>query len=150
MPDAPPAGYVTSAEACRRLGISDRTLRRRVRAGTLDGEYVPRPQGSVLYVRLPTEGAQRDAAEQTAGVGGAASGQGDAPVGADVADTAFALVLELTAVRERADQLADRVAALEREAGRLEGRAAAAEAERDRLAAELAQLRRRRWWRWWW
>lgn len=53
LPPAVPEGYVSAADACRVLGISDRTLRRRVQAGEIDGEYVARPQGSVLYVRLP-------------------------------------------------------------------------------------------------
>jgi hypothetical protein len=55
--DGPPDGYVTSADACTRLGISDRTLRRRVAAGTIEGEYLPRPQGTVLYVKLPEDTA---------------------------------------------------------------------------------------------
>jgi hypothetical protein len=150
--DGPLDGYVTSAEACARLGISDRTLRRRVQAGAIDGEYVARPQGSVLYVKLPPE----NTAAQTADTADAAGVSESEPEGKDTAAggtppieplaATTALVETISSLVERNAALSDRVAALEREAGQLQGRAESAE----HRAAELQRrLDARRWWKLW-
>lgn len=154
----PPEGYVSSAEARRRLGIADRTLRRRVAAGTIEGEYLPRPQGSVLYVKLPPEQTAEDAAPG----GSATSDQEPPPRGEDAAETAF-LLDRLEAAHERERAQADRIAALERENGRLESaathaandaqrhaqRAQEAEARADDLARQLERERGRSLWKPW-
>jgi hypothetical protein len=143
----PPDGFVSSAEACRRLGISDRTLRRRVQAGAVEGEYVPRPQGSVLYVKLPPDTAPEAASD--AADAADASSEGQQAASATRQDAAV-----LSALLERLDSKdAALLAATER--------AARAEAERDaarETAADLARrltdtererdrLRTRRWWK---
>jgi hypothetical protein len=140
----PPEGFVTSAVACQHLGISDRTLRRRVQAGTIEGEYIPRPQGTVLYVRLP---------EGLAAVEAALDGTVDAPTEAATSAGGKDTALLLAALLERLDgKDAALLAATER--------AARAEAERDaarQAAAGLAERlsrveterdaeRRRGWW----
>lgn len=144
--DGPPDGYVTSAEACARLGISDRTLRRRVQAGAIDGEYVARPQGSVLYVKLPADLAAHDAAPdgepQKVGEIAEESRGNDAAVVTALLDRLDSKDAALLAATERAARAeAERDAAQET--------AAAAERRAADLAAELARLRERRWWKWW-
>lgn len=148
----PPAGFVPAAEACERLGISDRTLRRRVAAGTIEGEYLPRPQGSVLYVKLPDDVAPQ-AASETAPPSTPPADQ----EGSRTADTR--LLDQLADLIERNTALHDRIAALEREAGQAVSDAThahdAARIERERrLTAEalaeerrqeLERLRARRW-----
>lgn len=139
----PPEGFVQAAEACRLLGISDRTLRRRVQAGTVEGEYIPRPQGTVLYVKLPPELEQAagDAAQDAApssdasseGPQAAQETRQDAAIVAallerlDGKDAALLAATEravraetaLDAARETADDLRRRLEAAEREAERL-------------------------------
>ena len=146
----PPSGYVTSSDACRVLGISDRTLRRRVQAGAVDGEYVARPQGTVLYVKLPNGHAAQDTAIEAALDGAAASDQEDTPDGnhaALVAPTApleayLALVADIRILeRENGALRAERDAALQA-ATEAAGRGA-------ELQAELDRLRARPWWRRW-
>lgn len=139
---------MSSAEACRRLGIADRTLRRRVADGKIEGEYLPRPQGSVLYVKLPPEQTAEDAAPPST----PPADQDSPPHGEDAAEAA-SLVKELL---ERNTVQAERIAALERENGRLESDAIhareAARIERERrqeAEAEVERLNARRWWRWW-
>ena len=90
----PPHGYVNAADAARILGISDRTLRRRVQAGIVDGEYVARPQGSVLYVKLPNGHAAEKASAEAAPDGAAASDQEDTPDGNHAALAASTAPLE--------------------------------------------------------
>jgi hypothetical protein len=147
--DGPPDGYVTTADACKRLGISDRTLRRRVQAGTIEGEYVARPQGSVLYVKLPAEAATQ--AAHTTDAASASEGEQVASETAEAAavtteppaaTTGLLAIIEgdRETIRGQAytiGEQAARIAELEREAGRLEGRLLAA--ERDALAERLAR-----------
>jgi hypothetical protein len=159
MPHEPPAGFVSSAEARRRLGVSDRTLRRRVKAGEIEGEYINRPQGSILYVKLPP-----DTAEQAAG--DAALDGADATEEPDAADTTRQDVALAASLLERLDGVnAALLAATERavkaegardtaQAATVDLRAhlADVQAERDAAAAraqtaeaELQRLRARRW-----
>jgi DNA-binding transcriptional MerR regulator len=44
---------VTIAEAARRLGISERTVRRRLHNGELQGRQVATPQGFVWTIEMP-------------------------------------------------------------------------------------------------
>ena len=43
------------AEASRRLGLTEDTVKRRLRKGELSGQRKPRPQGYVWLVELPEE-----------------------------------------------------------------------------------------------
>jgi hypothetical protein len=165
MSEGPPDGYVTSAEACKRLGISDRTLRRRVQAGTVEGEYVARPQGSVLYVKLPAE-----AAMQTAQAADAVIDQENGQAASDAAQTATAPT-EPPALTMRSLDILDALLransdTMERQAERIdqygellrqemerrvraEERAIAADRRADQAERERDALRARRWWRFW-
>ena len=146
MPPDPPAGFIPSSEACERLGISDRTLRRRVQAGTIEGEYVPRPQGSVLYVRLPQDAAAEAALD---------AAQAADPGPTDPPDTAGHTAVVLAFLERLGAQEAALLAAteravkaeVERDAARQAAQAAVREradlAERLRLAEE--RLATRKW-----
>jgi hypothetical protein len=48
-------GFVTMAEAAKRLGVSVDTIRRKLRRGELQGYQQPRPQGFIWAVELPEE-----------------------------------------------------------------------------------------------
>lgn len=139
MSTDPPEGYVSAADACRLLRISDRTLRRRVQAGTIDGEYVARPQGSILYVRPPAGVAAEQAApdgepREAAETWGNPAGQ--AAVVAALLDRLDSRDAALLAATERAAR-----AEAERDAAQ---QAAADLAERLRSAEE--RLARPSWW----
>jgi hypothetical protein len=139
--DGPPDGYVTSAAACARLGISDRTLRRRVAAGTIEGEYLPRPQGTVLYVKLPEDTAM-DTAMPTVSRTPDAAARGNTAADSNtwrepqMADAAIQAALpppaatEPPALTTRALDVLAEALADERE-------------ERQRMAAENAAIRER-------
>jgi hypothetical protein len=143
MPTDPPEGYVSSADACRALGISDRTLRRRVQAGTLAGEYVARPQGSVLYVKLPDGHAAQQAA-----AGGTPPGDGEMqenagenrenPTRQDAALAALFL--------ERLDAAQTALLAATERAARAESERDAARQAAEAARAEAEALKRRGWW----
>jgi hypothetical protein len=49
---------VTVPEAARRLGITEDTVKRRLRKGELQGERKARPQGYTWMVKLPDEEAE--------------------------------------------------------------------------------------------
>lgn len=148
----PPEGYVKSEEACRVLGISDRTLRRRVQAGTVEGEYIPRPQGSILYVKLPADAAAQ-AAGDTAPDGDAATEEPEAAPETRQDAAVVAMLLErldgkdaaILAATERAVR-----AEVERDAARLAAsdlaaQLAAERASRARAEQERDAERRRTW-----
>lgn len=148
MPSEPPEGYVSSADACRVLNISDRTLRRRVQAGTIAGEYVARPQGTILYVKLPEGVTAPEAA------GDAAHAVSDSVSEDAASDTADAATLPTkppettTRLLDTVLAQAERIAALEREAGTLGSSVDAYRREVEWLRAELERARRP-WWRFW-
>jgi hypothetical protein len=140
----PPTGYISSADACRRLSISDRTLRRRVQAGSIAGEYIARPQGTILYVKLP----EAVAAEQAATGGDSAFDQRETPDGQHAAPVAP------TAPLEAYMALVADIRTLERENGALRAERDAAMRAADEAAARgtelqktLDQERARSWWR---
>jgi hypothetical protein len=130
-PAPPPDGYVTAADACRVLGISDRTLRRRVQAGEIDGEYVARPQGSVLYVRLPQAAQEAASGHEQAAIVAALLERLDSRDAALLAATERAARAEATAetLRERVTDLAQLAA------------------ERQAELEELRDRERRPWWK---
>lgn len=139
-PGTIPEGYVSSAEACARLNISDRTLRRRVKAGTIEGEYIARPQGSILYVKLPP-----DAAEQAAGHGEAASDQEVDTDGSTRQDAALlALIAEMAAIRQQhaAERAGDQTTIREQaeQIGALRADLAARDAQFREQADEIAKV----------
>jgi excisionase family DNA binding protein len=51
---------LTIEEAARRLGLSQTSVRRRLRAGTLRGERRPTPQGYVWLIDAPADGPRRE------------------------------------------------------------------------------------------
>ena len=62
---------VSIDEAARHLGVSQDTIRRRIRNGELDAHQVERPQGYTWRVEFPDEQAN----DETAEVVGAVSGE---------------------------------------------------------------------------
>lgn len=127
--------------AAARLGISERTLWRRVRAGALqkrgthDGLEVWVPLAGTAPV---TEGSPpRPAPRTTLAVAGMA--------GAVTLAVVEELKRRLDADGERLSTLTDEIRGLERSTGRLTAERDAALADRDRLADELAR-RSRTWW----
>jgi len=166
MPHDPPDGYVTSADACAQLGISDRTLRRRVQTGIIEGEYIPRPQGSILYVKLPPNAAS-ETAMNTAPDGSAVSGlrapemshtaplqAAQAPEPLQDAPAATTRALEILAAAlesERTERQRLSVELLEQTAARAaaEARTTMLQAQLDQARADLERERGRRWWRFW-
>jgi hypothetical protein len=48
-------GLVSVIEAARSLGVSEETVKRRIRRGELNGQQQPRPQGFVWMVDIPEE-----------------------------------------------------------------------------------------------
>jgi len=75
---------VTVLEASQRLGLTQDTVKRRLRKGALPGERLPRPQGYVWFVELdydestmPEQGANSVEQGGVNGVNGTMSGHGD-------------------------------------------------------------------------
>src|SRR6266536_3515514 len=123
MADGTPDGFIPMSEAVRRLGKSDRTIRRLIERGELEGEKLNRPQGSVLFVKLPAE-----AAEDTASGGAAVSDQ-EQPSGGTQAALIERLFDALAAEHEKALDYAQ-------QAGGYKERAFILELERDQLIRE--------------
>lgn len=149
MPSDPPEGYVSSADACAALGISDRTLRRRVQAGTIAGEYVARPQGTILYVKLPEGVAASEAAGDAAPDGEAAS---EDPNAAEQAAILTALLERLDSKDAALLAATERAARAETERDAAQQAAEAARSDVARLAADLEALRSAPWYErlgWW-
>jgi transposase len=48
-------GLVSVSEAARSLGVSEETVKRRIRRGELNGQQQPRPQGYAWMVDIPEE-----------------------------------------------------------------------------------------------
>lgn len=143
-------GWVSVEEAASRLGVSENTVRRRVRAGTLEGFREQRPQGEVYRVlasALPS--ASNLTPPDTL--------EAEAP---DLASAIRAALDPYIALNERIAELyagaVAEVTALERENGTLQADArhlteqlAAEVTRREAAEAELDRLRAIPWWRWW-
>ena len=67
---------VTVVEASRRLGLTQDTVKRRLRKGALQGERLPRPQGYVWFVEVEDKDPQGDDSVQHGGENGTVSAQG--------------------------------------------------------------------------
>jgi hypothetical protein len=72
---------VTVPEAARRLGVTEDTVKRRLRKGELQGERKERPQGYTWMVELPDEESETDST-----VTGTVSSLGDDTVGHQVSN----------------------------------------------------------------
>lgn len=155
-----PPGYESLQAAARRYGVSERTLRRRIEAGEIEAERVARPQGSVLFVKLPPDAANAatldpdqknvQAAKDTASAPPATT---DAPAlttrALDIFSAVFKGNLEL--IREKDVKIAADASTIADLRERV-GRAEAARAAAEQRAADLADRLRaaeRPWWRWW-
>jgi hypothetical protein len=150
----PPDGFESLADAARRRGVSERTLRRQIEAGIVPAEMFQRPQGSVWFVPLP----ETEAAETRRSDGSAVNDSESAKGGDQAAPPDPAVWLETwSGVVERVlddnKALAERIAELEREVGRLSWIevtvAEQADEQRrraERAEAELERLKARSWW----
>jgi hypothetical protein len=150
LKQTPPDGYVPMSVAVQRIGKSDRTIRRMIQRGELEGEPIARPQGTIWYVKLPPDLAAQTAVD-------AAPDDDAFPYQESESPGTLAAVTALDAALRRAEE---RIAALdernERQAaivveqaqriGRLEAERNAAEARAAQLAADLAAAQRP-WWR---
>jgi len=155
QPILPPDGYESLADAARRYGVSERTLRRRIEDGELDAERVTRPQGSVLFVKLPPDAAFVDS--QAASASYAASDQAlaeaDAPGGTTGQDAATmvsimtSLLAELSEGRREVADLREDRGRLQAERDSATARAAEFQARLEHAEAELKALRAAPWWR---
>lgn len=150
----PPDGFESLADAARRRGVSERTLRRQIEAGIVPAEMFQRPQGSVWFVPLP----EGNTAETRPIPDAAVHDQESAKGGNEAAPPDPAVWLETwSGVVERVlddnKALAERIAELEREVGRLSWIevtvAEQADEQRrraERAEAELERLKARSWW----
>lgn len=169
--------WVSVEEAARRHGTSPSTIRRMIRDGSLTGELQDRSardRRQQFLVRLPLEQTAPDgatiASDDVAPPGddgvrphqdprqAASEPRHDAPSAATTGPeaTALAFVAELAAVRQVADARADQLVTQAVEVGQLRAERDAARND-ARIASErataaeqqVAELERRRWWRWW-
>ncbi len=60
--DSKPQAPLTIKEAAQHFGVSERTIRRRIAAGTLRAARVPRPQGYEVFVYLDSTSDNMDEA----------------------------------------------------------------------------------------
>jgi 5-methylcytosine-specific restriction endonuclease McrA len=148
----PPSGYESLADAAKRYGVSGRTLRRRIEDGELEAERLKRPQGSILFVKIPPGAATLEAVDA-------------APSGAVISDQEnddAATLAAVTALDEAFRRAEERAAALdernERQAGMMVEQAeriGRLTAKLDAATAGAAERRRqldearRPWWRFW-
>ncbi len=148
----PPPGYESLADATRRYGVSERTLRRRIEDGELAAERVPRPQGDVLFVKLPDDAAGN--MEPNPAPDGSASYGQEQMIGSAIVSVMAPLLAELAESRRETAEVHEENASLREDRGRLQAeweaasaRAAELQAERDAARAELEALRSAPWWR---
>jgi excisionase family DNA binding protein len=110
-------------DAARLLGVSPTTVRRMVRAGTLEAERVERPQGYTLVVLVPTSShAAATSSHQVATEARTEQPPAEAMVSlirATIGAVLGPIVAEQAALRQTVERQADRVAVLERENGEL-------------------------------
>jgi len=136
--------FVPVAEAARRLGISTATVKRRIAAGTLEAEQLPRPQGIEYRVRLardvPAPLSERSASDEPPSTGTAQDVSG--VVEAAVAPLAEANARQHETIERQAGEVAD----LREQHGRLavelvETKVRLVEAKVERDAAESSRRR---------
>jgi hypothetical protein len=121
---------VTVPEAARRLGVTEDTVKRRLRKGELHGERKARPQGYIWLAWLPEEEVDPDST-----VTGTAASQGDDSVNHPVSS-------EVQRLEEMVALLQHQLEVREREVEQLHillQQAQALPAPRDG----------RHWWKWW-
>lgn len=150
--------WVSVEEASKRLGCSVSTVRRRIEAGELEAEReVIGGSRERFRVRLPDASGEASAPEPTGEPPDASETLQDAPA---AITGLLELVRELrqqgTADALRISGLHGQIADLSRRLGAAEASAAMLERQRARSArwldeahAEIARLRRRRWWQVW-
>lgn len=163
-PPPPAAGrWVSFAEAQRVLGMSEGTLRRAIRDGTITAEQRRRTPGSATDQRMVYEVLVMDPPAP------ASAYESDQPPPirqeppAALSAALGALTAALDSERAERQNLAAEVADLRERAGRAEALAEQRLADKEQYAidlgeqterairaeAEVERLRARRWWRWW-
>ena len=145
---------VTVAEAATVLGISPATVRRMVKAGTLTGERVVRPQGSAFVVLLPEDAsaARHDASgtRHDAWSVERSNASPDASQGAALAAWAVTLMAPLAeanarqhdTIERQAETIRDQAETIGRQGAELERATSTVVALGDELAAIDASRRR--------
>lgn len=128
-------------EAAAILGVSPTTIRRMVRAGTLQAERVLRPQGHTFVVLVPTS-SQPGAGQQPQVSATARTEQPQAEamvslIQATIATVLGPLVGQLDAQRQTIERQADELKAMARENGRLTERLEALTASHGPGASNL-------------
>jgi hypothetical protein len=133
--------YVSADVAAKRLKVSPATVRRRIRAGTLEGLIDKRPQGEV-YLALADALPPDTDAEET---------EETPPASPDMApdmapDTSLAYLDAIMQLAERMETVREENAGLRERIGRTESAVDAYRRECEWLKAEVAEARRP-WWR---
>jgi hypothetical protein len=144
----PPAGYESLTDAATRRGVSVRTLTRQIEAGAAEAERIQRPQGTVLFVKIPGEAAP-NAVPNPAPVGSAGNDQEQKIGGIEAAITAAVDPLERRLAF--ADQLirtnGETMIRQAETIGRLTAERDAAVTRASELQTQLEALRSTPWWR---
>lgn len=153
--------YVSADVAAKRLKVSPATVRRRIRAGTLEGMVDRRPQGEVYLVladALPPDNTDAEEIREKAET--PAETPSLAPdTTAVVPDTSLAYLDAIMTLAEKLEEAHAEIADLRERAGRAEAELAAetarlndAERELADVKHELMEARRRAerpWWKFW-
>ena len=135
--DRPP--FVSIADAARILHVSPTTIKRRIRAGTLEAEQLQRPQGFEYRVRVQTDGARDDAPPAAApSASEATTAHGGVP--ATTHDTTHARCFdELAASRQTIERQAETIRAQAETLGRQSGELDMLRAAQARPASNLTR-----------
>lgn len=152
-PPPPASRWVSFAEAQKILNMTEGTLRRAIKAGTVQGEQRRRNPDSPTDQRMVYEVLVSDAPGAAAGAA-APIEAAQSPEPATIASDAITGLLALVAdERERSDQLNLDLRVQAQVIGRLTAERDVARADLEAARAELARLtearERRRWWRFW-
>jgi hypothetical protein len=139
-----PQEYVSVREAASRLGTSESDIRRKIKAGALVAESLPRPGGTILRVRVDAPEPAPDTRQPTPDAPtelaiAAPEPGGPTPEPRQDAGEAvtLALVAELAAHREQAQETAAMVADLREALGHARSDASAASTRAAEMAAQL-------------
>ena len=105
---------VTLREAAARLGLSEKTVRRRIRTGRMVAELVPGPRGPQYLLLLSIDQRTPAATEPTTltPADDARTSTGEGNGHADITQELAALRAELAAVREGMAQMQEQIANL--------------------------------------